>query len=83
MELSIEYRVKEVQLYIGAYVVCSVCMYIVYTYICTYVHVHTYMYVSRDSVCTVHMCLLSSVLTPTPSLWVSIVEEEHFGKDSM
>ena len=60
MELSIEYRVKEVQLYIGAYVVCFVCMYIVYTYICTYIHVHTYMYASRDSVCTMHVLIILS-----------------------
>ena len=40
MELSIEYRVKEVQLYIGAYVVCFVCMYILYTYLCTYMYIH-------------------------------------------
>ena len=34
-----EFRVKEVQLYIGAYVVCFVCMYIVYTYVCTYMYI--------------------------------------------
>ena len=41
MELSIEYRVKEVQLYIGAYVVCFVCMYIVYTYVYMYMYIRT------------------------------------------
>ena len=39
MELSTEYHVKEVQLYIGAYVVSFVCMYIVYTYVCTYMYI--------------------------------------------
>ena len=67
MELSIEFRVKEVQLYIGAYVVCFVCTYVCILCIPTYVRTCTYVNVSRDSVCTMHMCLLSSLPTPTPS----------------
>ena len=34
-----EFHVDEVQLYIGVYVVCFVCMYIVYTYVCTYMYI--------------------------------------------
>ena len=41
-------------------------MYICILCIPTYVRTCTYVNVSRDSVCTMHMCLLSSLLTPTP-----------------
>ena len=58
MELSIEFRVKEVQLYIGAYMVCFVCMYVYCVYLCMYVRTCTYIHVSRDSVCTIRTYVL-------------------------
>ena len=84
MELSIEFRVKEVQLYIGAYVVCFVCMYIVYTDVCTYMYIRKC--IKRFCMHHAHVLIILSSNANTQlllGLWVSVVDKEHFGKDSM
>ena len=84
MELSIEFRIKEVQLYIGAYVMCFVCMYIVYTYICTYMYIRKC--IKRFCMHHAYVLIILSSNANTQLLLAygsPVVDKEHFGKDSM